>query len=398
MATTWGDPSTDTFRKKHIREARAAGGVALVNAQILSITARLLEGLSEEHVEIPEQVTSFDEAGTEHQRLGLALHLAIPTPPSAELGALADRWGFDGFGVENSDLVELRFTGTPADAQKLTDEALAMNFDRLESEDVSGPSPIRWPGARDLEQGDNGADVEFLRLLLNVEPKDAPVDVDLIAAVNRFMERRGAPVTNRIDVDFWRRLLPARRPLVSQGDSGFIVRVLQAAMAVYEGGTPKISGVWGVLTSRDVTALQKEYSLRGGSFVRQPEWALLLGPEIPRLEEARRAAQGIGVQSLPTPVDLTPSQAKISGRIGGYPTKRATGALGLVHHYPIGLQTAIDAHSVQELSIGGEDLENLIAEKAGEVVDDAKAPKTPVRKTASKPRTAASRAPKPKTS
>ncbi|AYD87383.1 lysin A [Microbacterium phage ValentiniPuff] len=333
MATTWGDPTADSFRKKHIREARAAGAEALVNAQITDVVERLIEGLSDAHVDIPEVVASFNAAGTPAQRLGLALHLAIPAPPSKDVAALVARWGFDGFEVDGSTLIELRFEGTPADALTLNEEAIAARLDTLESEDVSGPSPTKWPGARDLEVGDFGQDVQFLRLVLNVGSPDQPVDGELIAAVNRFMIKRGAPLSGRIDVDFWRRLLPAKRPLLSQGESGLPVRLLQAALAAYESSETRVSGTWGVLTSRDVTALQKDYNLRVVSFVRAPEWALLLGPESPRLDAARRAAAGVGVDT-PVPVD-PPAPPKNGGRIGGYPTtSRFGGALGLVHEHP----------------------------------------------------------------
>lgn len=311
MANPWGNPETESFRKKYIRESRPAGTVAMVHQEIVAVTARMVEALSDLHVEIPEQIVSYDPAGTGAQRLGLALHLRIT--PSDEIAAVVSRWGFDGFLVDESDLVELRFVKTPEDAKTLTDEALAMKLDVLESEPVSGPSPIKWPGVRDLENGDTGQDVQFLRLLLGAG-RDEPVDEALREVVRRFQARRGAPVTGQIDADFWRRILPAKRPQVGQGDAGFIVRVLQAALCAYEGSEHRVSGTWGVLTTRDVRALQDEYGFRVGSFVRAPEWAVLLGPEIPRIEEARKVAAGVGVpepdvrepETPPVVVDLAP--------------------------------------------------------------------------------------------
>lgn len=293
MPTTWGDPATDSFRKKHIRETRPAGSVALVNAQIQAAASRLIEGLSELHVEIPEVIPSYDPRGTEAQRLGLALHLKVD--PGDEVAALVQRWGFDGFLVDGSDVVELRFVKTPDEAAAINDEALAFKLDVLDAEEISGPSPMRWPGSRDLVLGDTGPDVTFLRLVLNVG-RDQPVDDELLDAVARFRARRGSPVVSReIDADLWRRIIPRRRPLVSSGDSGFIVRVLQAALVAYEGSEHRVTGTWGVLTSKDVTALQKDFNLREARFVRDPEWALLLGPVNPRIEEARAAALGQGV-------------------------------------------------------------------------------------------------------
>jgi hypothetical protein len=294
MPTTWGDPATESFRKKHIRETRPAGTVALVNAQIHAIASRLIEGLSELHVEMPDAIPSYDPEGTEAQRLGLALHLRIA--PSPDVAALVSRWGFDGFMVDGvpDQLVELRFTGTPEEAGPLNDQALAVKLDRLEDAEVSGPSLVKWPGDRDLVIGDSGPDVTFLRLVLNAG-RDEPVDEHLLEVVGRFQAKRGAPVTCEIDADLWRRILPRRRPLVSAGDSGFIVRVLQAALVAYEGSEHRVTGTWGVLTSKDVTALQKEFNLREARFVRDPEWAVLLGPVNARVEEARARALGVGV-------------------------------------------------------------------------------------------------------
>lgn len=293
MTTPWGNPDTDSFRKKHVRETRAAGGLGFVHAGIVAVTARLLEGLSDLHIEIPGDVVSYDDSGTEAQRLGLAVHLRMPLPPPAEVGELATKWGFDGFLVDGQEgVVELRFIESPERAQELTDEALALKLDTLESEPVSGPSPIRWPGLRDLEDGDSGADVTFLRQLLGAG-KDEPVGPDLHEAVSKFQARRGAPVNGVIDVELWRRILPERRPQVAQGDSGFIVRVLQAALVAYEGSEHRVSGTWGVLTTRDVRDLQEDYGLRLGAFVRAPEWAVLLGPAVERVEEARRGERVI---------------------------------------------------------------------------------------------------------
>lgn len=288
----WGNPETESFRRKHIREARAAGAVALVHAAIVSPAARLIEGLSDLHVEIPEQIPSYTEGGTEHQRLGLALHVAVPLPPPPDVVQLAERWGFDGFLV--GEQVELRFTGDVERARLLTDEAIAAKMDTLDTVEVSGPTSRRWPGERDLEDGDTGPDVEFLRLVLGAGHYE-PVDAGLREAVKRFQSRRGAPVNGVIDADLWRRIIPEKRPQIGAGESGFIVRVLQAALVAYEGSEHRVSGTWGVLTNRDVADLQKEYNLRVAQYVRAPEWAILLGPVNPRIEEARQRAKGVGV-------------------------------------------------------------------------------------------------------
>lgn len=364
MATTWGDPTTDTFRKRHIREARAAGAEALVNAQIEQITARLIEGLSNAHVEIPERIVSFDENGTEHQRLGLALHLAIPAPPSPDVAAVVQDWLFDGFRVEGSDLIELRFVGTPESAASLTEAALALAIDRVDDEEVSGKPPVHWPGSRDLVLGDSGHDVRFLHLLLGTGEATEPVNARLIAAVRLFQERRGAPVTGVIDADLWRRLLPHGRPQIGQSDSGFVIRVIQAALATYEDATTKVTGVWGTLTTRDLTAMQREYNLRVGSFVRAPEWALLLGPENPRLIEARNRALSIGSFAVPEPVEVPDPPKTTGGRIGGFATDgRFGGKLGLTHQLTPIQAEIVKNGGITETSINGVDTEHLISDE-----------------------------------
>lgn len=378
MANPWGDPTTEHYRKKNIRVTRAAGATALVNSQILAVANRLVEGLSLLEVEIPEEITSYDPAGTEGQRVGLALHLPIAAPPSPEVEALVTRWGFDGFRVDGSDLIELKFVGTPADAQRLSDEALAARIDGVEEPDVSGPPVVLWPGVRDLKPGDSGHDVRFLRLVLNSGDPNAPVDETLIQSVRRFQERRGAPVNGIIDADLWRRIIPAGRPHVGQADSGFIIRVLQAALATYEDATTKVTGTWGTLTTRDVTALQKEYNLRVASFVRAPEWALLLGPVNPRIEEARRIAKGIGVPQPAAPAEpIKPPQ----NVVGGYPTTgRFGGKLGII---PPGVTVKIGGmHPVGSpppMSINGVDVEHLTSDEHKPVQHrDGKQPWCPV--------------------
>lgn len=294
---TWGDPTTESFRKKHIREMRAGGGFALVHEKILAVTERLVESLSSLHVDIPEVIPSYDERGTEAQRLGLALHLNVtPTP---EIAATVERWKFDGFKLESTSAVELRFVGSPDEAVVLNEEAIAAKLDALESPEVSGPPARPWPGQRDLEAGMTGADVTFLRCVLGCG-LDEPVDDDLVDAVKMFQLRRGAPVTGVIDVQLWRRLLPKGRPTVSQGDSGFLVRIVQAALITYEGGSNKVTGTWGVLTDRDVRLLQEAYNLRRATFVRSPEWAILIGPVQERIENAQNAGGG-AIDALPSP-------------------------------------------------------------------------------------------------
>jgi hypothetical protein len=256
-----------------------------VNLKLVAVMGRLVEGLTELHVDLPDSVPSYASDGTEGQRLGLSL--IIPAvEPTAKLQALVERWNFDGYPLEDGT-VELRFLGTPEEASDLNDQALAARIDNLDSADVSGPNPAHWPGSRELVLGDNGQDVRFLRLLFGVGDDIDPMGDDVFVVLHGFQRRRGAPdvemidlANPRVDATLWRRILPKGRPYVAQGDAGYNVRVLQAALAAYEGTDTKVTGIWGVLTNRDVAQLQKTYSLRPAQFVRAPEWALLLGPEV----------------------------------------------------------------------------------------------------------------------
>lgn len=295
MASTWGDPNSGSFEKKNIRQARASGHVAQVNIRLVALMSRLIAELTDLHVDVPASVPSYDVGGTDGQRLGLSI-LIPGVEPTPELGQLVTRWGFDGFPLDDGR-VEIRFIGTPEEGENLNDEAIAERLDALDSDDVSGPNPSHWPGSRNLELGDTGQDAMFLRLLFNAGSPEDPVGPDLFVALRSFQDRRGVPPHERwdpdapvVDENLWRRILPAGRPYVGQGDSGFNVRVLQAALVAYEGATTRVTGTWGVLTSRDVTALQKHYSLRAAQFVRAPEWAVVLGPENERITAARAAA------------------------------------------------------------------------------------------------------------
>jgi hypothetical protein len=272
----WGDPASASFRKKHIREVRVDGKVALVNEKILAACTRMIEALSLHEVALPERIPSYDPLGTEHQRLGLAVRLDVPYSP--ELGEILTEWGFKGVAVDGDPLPEFRFEGDVQRAIEFNDKALTAHLNTIESEEVSGPTPYRWPGHRDIVAGDRGQDVAFLQLLFKASNQDGVADEELFAVVRRFQERRGGAQTGLIDRELWKRIIPKRLPMLFSGDSGFMVRVLQAGLAAQELTSTRVTGVWGVLTSRDVRALQKENGLRTGNFVRGPEWALVLGP------------------------------------------------------------------------------------------------------------------------
>lgn len=273
----WGDPSTESFRKKHIREARVDGSVALVNTQIVAAATRMLEGLAQAHVALPEKIPSFDLAGTEHQKLGLSIRLAVPY--SEETTAILAQWSFRGVQVENEPLPEFRFEGTPEQALDVNDLALATRLDDFEKVDVSGPTPYQWPGHRTIEVGDHGSDVMFLQLLFGCRDVEGVAGPELIERVEHFQRARGRQSNQGVmDEEFWRRVIPRRLPAVYSGDSGFTVRLIQAGLAAQGFTRTKVSGIYGTLTAKDIRELQKEYHLRFGNFVRAPEWSLILGP------------------------------------------------------------------------------------------------------------------------
>jgi len=274
--TPWGDPSTTEFRKKQIREVRVAGSLSRFNRRIASPAARVLEQLTH-HVELPEDLVSWDLDGTPSQALGLSFRL--PLPATAEVQEILQRWGFEGFNVGDGGYPEFRFVGTPADASRLTDQALAGFLNRLELPAVGGDSPFKWPGHRDIVIGDSGADVYFLQALFGI-PTSNVADGTLLEAARRWKVSRGHPnPTPVIDRDLWQRVIPRRLPMVTAGDANYPVRVIQAAMLAQDLGQAPVTGIWGSLTSRDVREMQKRHNFPQRTFIRDPEWALLLGPQ-----------------------------------------------------------------------------------------------------------------------
>jgi hypothetical protein len=273
--TPWGDPNSTAFRKRQVREVRIAGSISTFNKAIATPAARLLEELTH-FTELPEHLSSYDPEGLEHQRLGLAFRL--PLPASAEVLEVLTRWGFKGFNPGDGGYPEFRFVGTVEDAERFTDEALARHVNRFELPDVGGPSPFKWPGHRDLVVGDSGSDVYFLQAFLGL-PTSNTVDEQLLQAVLFWKQNRGHPnPTPVIDRDFWTRLIPRRLPMVSQGDATYWVRLLQAGILAQDLGKAPVTGIWGSLTAIDVRELQKINGFPQRTFVRDPEWALVLGP------------------------------------------------------------------------------------------------------------------------
>jgi peptidoglycan hydrolase-like protein with peptidoglycan-binding domain len=274
----WGDPSSESFRKRHIREVRVERSVAFVNGKILAAVSALLEDLSRNDFGLPELIESYDVAGSDFQRLGLAVRLDLPHSP--ELLEILTRWGFQGVAVPGASLPEFRFTGDVAAAVEANDRALADHILRVEHPDVSPPPPAghQFPGHRDIVRGDHGTDVRFLQLLFHCTRVDGLAGDEMFDAIRVFQSRRGAPQTGIVDRQLWRQIVPPRLPTLFPGDSNFMVRVLQAALAAQDRTLTRVTGVWGVLTSKDVRALQTEFGIRLGRFVRSPEWALLLGP------------------------------------------------------------------------------------------------------------------------
>jgi peptidoglycan hydrolase-like protein with peptidoglycan-binding domain len=252
------------------------GKTARVNMRIQAVAQRCLEELSRLSVDFPDDIPSFDPAGTDAQKIGISFRLPLQRTP--EVAETLTRWRFKGRQVGNG-APEFVFTGTPAEATELGDAAATERFAEFETEEVSGPSPYRWPGYRDILPNDTGQDVAFLQLLLGAKQQDGRAGDDLFRVVRRFQEMRGGAKTGAINAELWARIIPRKLPTLYSGETGFLVRVLQAGLAAQELTTTRVTGVWGTLTTKDVRQLQRENGLQTRQFIRDPEWSLILGPQ-----------------------------------------------------------------------------------------------------------------------
>ncbi|ASR83960.1 lysin A [Arthrobacter phage Shrooms] len=279
--TEWGNPEFKTFKKRYVRIVRANDSSAWVHAEIADIVREVFLATEEPFGEI----TAYDP---EADNVAATYGTYLPIPWTLEL----QRWGF---GMHGDGIV---FEGSIDDARALSEQAAVLAAERdaaAFAPDVPEKADV-WaavlPGARPLRPGDRGNDVQFLQYLGGLTP-DGEYGPDTEEFVKYLRGKWGMPdpvglpeghegpvldFVPLVDAEFWRAILPTKTLYsMGQGDAGFKVRALQAALVTAEWGGPHlVSGRYGVETAKAVRRMQSNAGLRVTGRVRQPEWLNLV--------------------------------------------------------------------------------------------------------------------------
>jgi peptidoglycan hydrolase-like protein with peptidoglycan-binding domain len=268
----WGSPEFKTFKKRFIRIVRANGSTAWVHAEIAAIVQEVFTAAETPYGD----VTAYDPESAD---LAARYGTYLPIPWTLEL----QRWGF---GMHGEGIV---FEGTIDDAHAYSEQAAVLAASREVKAAPPAVLPEQWanclPGTRTIVPGDKGDDVQFLQLLGGLTD-DGIYGPETEEFISYLRKRMGIPeaevgegdVVILADAAFWSAVLP-KRTLYSmgQGDAGFKIRVLQAALAAADWAPQSlVTGRFGVETGRAVRRLQANCNLRITGRVRQAEWLALV--------------------------------------------------------------------------------------------------------------------------
>lgn len=277
MEHPWGNPASKTFRKKHIRQVRLATCTVLVHIELADLVAEILRTVEASGTRLPDTLGGWVPYvdGKDPRESGLAFQI----PPGLPSGGMP---GWEAYSSGRAHY--LRYTGTPADA---ADAALHSEERRVAALNPQLEKPAdAWqtclPGARTLTAGCRGDDVQFVQLALNCVTSDGVYDVHTTGAVMALQGRWGQRQTGILDETTWKALLPtAINHRIEHGDSGFVVRLLQAALIAYDWDEEVIvTGRFDQPTMRGVKRLQDNYGLRPSGAMAGAEWAALLGRSV----------------------------------------------------------------------------------------------------------------------
>jgi hypothetical protein len=266
LSRDWGNPAAPTYKKRCIRRITAGGKATYVHADIQDLAGRLADaaGVALEGWVAPRK------GDDDHPR-----HYGIAVRAEGPIDG-ANAYGFEPY--EDGWYV---FMGTPAAAKKLTETAEAQRMEQRVEDEVRHEH--EWgtgrPGERELELGDKGDDVQFFQMVFAAPEQHGIFDSWCGAMAKLLQERWGVPVTGTVNENVWKSILPtAMTYSIGYGDSGHIVRVLQAALVAYDWDYDVlVTGRFDEVTHRAVRKLQAEYGLRQSSDMSAPEWTILLG-------------------------------------------------------------------------------------------------------------------------
>lgn len=279
MEQPWGNPASKTFRKKHVRQVRMATCTVLVHIELADLVAEILRSAEAAGTQLPDTLGGWVPYvdGATPREAGLAFE----APPGV---SAADWPGWYEARDPAEDAIYLVYSGTPAQALESATRSEEARVSTLNPQVEK--SPDAWqtmlPGARTLKVGCRGDDVQFIQFALGCVITDGVWDLGTTEAVMMLQGRWNQRQTGIMDDEAWMALLPtASNHRIEYGDSGPMVRLLQAALLAYDWDEDiMVTGRYDQITLRGVKSLQDTYGIRPSGAMTGPEWAALLGRSV----------------------------------------------------------------------------------------------------------------------
>lgn len=262
----FGNPDTKSFKTKYIRTVKYGDSTLYVHAALVDVVTAILR----DACDVPEGLVSWADADT-GASMPRALGIAFGYHES--LDGHYERWGF----IREGDL--LVFTGTAKEAEALSERA---EQSRLQPVIPGAESTGVWYaggfGSREFGEGDMGDDVQCLQLALSCPTQSGHFDKTTEAYVQALNEKNGIQGKPGMFNESTARLLTRLPGMISRGDTGARVRVLQAALIAYDWQYDlRVTGNVDRQTEAAVKKVQEELGLRQSGIVRQTEWLTILG-------------------------------------------------------------------------------------------------------------------------
>lgn len=264
----WGRPESRGFERKFIRMVRYENVDVFVHAGVVEIFREFFRALGDAYLTMPAGAIGWRPGEAELASLGLAVELPDRTFPE-RLQLDAHRLGLT--------LTEsgAEFRGTPDDADRIT-RAIVEARQTAEDSIVNALAEIYRPGTRPLGLGSTGPDVHFLQLFMQTAHDDGVFDEELAGKVREFRQIRLLEEGEHVDEAFWLSMFPERTVVVSPGDGGMWVRMVQSLLVALDWSADAVTSQYGTRTTRAVRYLQEVNSLRVTGIVRGPEWGVLV--------------------------------------------------------------------------------------------------------------------------
>lgn len=269
----WGNPANKSFKQRYIRTVKAGGANVLVHKEVSDLVAAILRSAAAEHGDLEGTRIRGWRPLKEGDEPLLVNYGLVLSGGDRQLDGHTKRWGFS----YNPVYMRYEFEGTPADADALSQEAETERMAKLPNAVVNNVWYNGGPGSRVIQLGDMGDDVMCFQLAVDCPTQSGHFDEKTAEYAKTLNSRYGIPHDeDTISEDTWRGLLRLRG-LLSRGDVGATVRVLQAALVAYDWQHDlRITGHFDRPTDAAVRGLQQTLGLRESGIVRQPEWFALL--------------------------------------------------------------------------------------------------------------------------